>query len=183
MSGTPAQSKFFVLPSLKHMLSHGERTSQCSMLAALTHAYAKPHPHDSREHASQAWPVANAVQNEQRTSRGDPDTDAAVIANVILEENMSIPNVIHMKGPKCPAPSRDIPRPGQRPLILSAGSLVALYLPYCHSLLSCLPVALYLPSCRYLAQLAHLSLSSCSALTFFHSQVEISHDKVKPRQF
>ena len=41
------------------------------------------------------------------------DTDAAMIANAIVEGNMSIPTVLHTGGPRCPAPSRNIPRPGR----------------------------------------------------------------------
>jgi hypothetical protein len=40
------------------------------------------------------------------------DTDAAMIANAIIEGNMSIPTVLHIGGPRCPAPTRDIARPG-----------------------------------------------------------------------
>jgi hypothetical protein len=40
-----------------------------------------------------------------------PDTDAAMIANSILEAELGIPNVLH-QGAVCPAPARNITRPG-----------------------------------------------------------------------
>jgi hypothetical protein len=42
-----------------------------------------------------------------------PDTDAAMIANALLEANASVPTVLHAGAPPCPAPQRSIPRPGR----------------------------------------------------------------------
>ena len=57
---------------------------------------------------------------------GGPDVDAAMIANAILEANASIPTALHGGGQACPAPPRNITRPG--PLGGENEFLIASYL-------------------------------------------------------